>query len=149
MAKMSSIMTTYTNEQGKEYHAIQLTWQQVTEILGHAHTGSAEDDRRLIEALRSIGAPEWIEGAGGWTDEHGWGLIGPQLSVDVTNPWTGARVSVTRDDVTADRLEALAILMPDDIREKLHSEHPEDPFAFWAAYVDRVGPEEAGKILFS
>ena len=79
MAKMSAILTTYTNE-GQEYHAVQLTWEQVTEILGRDHDGSAEDDRRLIKALREIGAPEWIEDADGWTDEHGWGLIGPQVA---------------------------------------------------------------------
>lgn len=78
MAKMSSIVTTYTDEQGTEYHAVQLTWAQVAEILGRDHDGSAEDDRRLIEALREIGAPTWIEDADGWTDEYVWGLIGPE-----------------------------------------------------------------------
>ena len=149
MARMGNIATTYTDKRGAEYQALQLTWAQVAEILGRDHNGSAEDDRRLVEALREMGAPAWIDGAEGWTDEHGWGLIGPQLSVDVTNPWTGVRVSVTQDDITSEHLEALAILMPDNIREELHSEHPEDPFAFWVAYVNRVGPEEAGKIWFS
>jgi len=149
MARISDVLTTYTDGQGQEHHAVQLTWEQVRGILGRDHDGSAEDDRRLVEALREIGAPAWIDGADGWADEHGWGLIGPRLSVDVTNPWTGVRVSVTQDDITSERLEALVALMPDDIREKLHSEHPEDPFAFWVAYVNRVGPEEAGKIWFS
>lgn len=80
MTKTNFIVTTYTNEQGTEYHAIQLTWEQVTEILGHAHTGSAEDDATLIQALQDMGAPAWIEDANGWTDEHGWGLIGPQAA---------------------------------------------------------------------
>ena len=75
----------------------------MAEILGRDHNGSAEDDRRLVEALREMGAPAWIDDADGWADEHGWGLIGPRLSVDVTNPWTGVRVSVTQDDITSER----------------------------------------------
>jgi len=146
---MDDIMTTYILIDGTEHEAIQLTWRQVTEILGHEHDGSAEDDRRLIEALREMGAPEWIEDADGWINEHGWGLIGPRAFVDVVNPWTGVIVNVTREDVTPERLEALAVLMPDEVREELHREHPEDPWSFFAAYVDRVGPAEAGKVWFS
>lgn len=146
---LDEMRTTYQSDGGTEHEAIQLPWHVVRSILGRNHDGSAEDDARLIEALREIGAPEWIEDAEGWTDEHGWGLIGPRASVDVTNPWTGVRVSVTRDDVTPERLEALAVLMPDEVREELHREHLDDPFAFWAAYVDRVGSDEAGKIWFS
>lgn len=80
---MSDILTTYSRIDGTEHQAVQLTWQQVTEILGRDHDGSAEDDARLVEHLRSIGAPEWIEDAEGWTDAEGWGLIGPALI-----PWT-------------------------------------------------------------
>ena len=78
MAKMSDVMTTYTDKQGQEHHAVQLTWEQVHEILGRDHDGSGEDDARLIEALREMGAPEWIDDAEGWVDDHGWGLIGPE-----------------------------------------------------------------------
>ena len=69
--------------------------------------------------------------------------------VYVVNPWTGALVSVGPDDLTPEKLEAMAVLMPDSIREDLHREYPDDPFALWAEYVKRVGPEEAGKIWFS
>lgn len=69
--------------------------------------------------------------------------------VYVVNPWTGAWVAIDPEEVTSERLEALAVLMPDDIREELHRECMDDAFAFWAAYVDRVGPAEAGKIWFS
>lgn len=71
--------TVYTDGFGAEFEAIQLPWDVVTGILGHDHDGSAEDDARLIQALREMGAPEWIDDADGWADEHGWGLIGPQL----------------------------------------------------------------------
>lgn len=78
MARMSDIMTTYSRIDGTEYHAVQLTWEQVTEILGHEHTGAPEDDASLIKALQNMGAPAWVAEAEGWTDEHVWGLIGPQ-----------------------------------------------------------------------
>lgn len=81
MTKMSASMTTYIRIDGTEYHAVQLTWQQVTEILGRDHDGSAEDDARLVEHLRSIGAPAWVAEAKGWSDEHSWGLIGPPKRV--------------------------------------------------------------------
>lgn len=81
MAKMSAIMTTYRHIDGTEHHAVQITWEQVTEILGHEHDGSAEDDARLVEHLGSIGAPAWVADAEGWTDEHVWGLIGPPKRV--------------------------------------------------------------------
>jgi len=69
--------------------------------------------------------------------------------VYVMNPWTGALVVIDSADVTPEKLEAMAPLMDDDLREDLHREFLDDPFAFWAAYVRRVGPEEAGKIWFS
>jgi len=69
--------------------------------------------------------------------------------VYVVNPWTGARVSIAPNELTPEKLETMAALMEDDIREELHREYMDDPWGFWAAYVDRVGPEEAGKIWFS
>ena|SRR5690606_1523778 len=68
------------NHQGTPHEAIQLPWDVVLGILGRDHDGSAEDDARLIEALREMGAPEWIDDAEGWVDEHGWGLIGPEVA---------------------------------------------------------------------
>jgi len=73
-------MTTYTDAQGIEREAVFLTWDQVRGILGRDHNGSAEDDRRLVLALRALGAPPWIDDAEGWIDETGWGLIGPEIA---------------------------------------------------------------------
>jgi len=69
--------------------------------------------------------------------------------VYVMNPWTGALVAIGPADVTPEKLEAMAALMDDDLREDLHREFLDDPFAFWAAYVGRVGAEEAGRLWFS
>lgn len=139
----------YSDGFGTEFEAIYLPWDFVIDILGSDHEGSGEEYERLIQTLREMGAPEWIDEAEGWIDEYGWGLIGPRLSVDVTNPWSGVSVTLTRKDVTAERLEALAALMPGDIREELHRESMNDPWIFWVSYVDYVGPEEAGKLWFS
>lgn len=70
-------------------------------------------------------------------------------TVHVVNPWTGALVSIAPEDLTPEKLEAMAVFLPDDIREELHREYMSDPWSFWAAYVNRVGPEEAGKLWFS
>jgi len=51
--------------------------------------------------------------------------------------------------VTPEKLEAMAPLMDDEAREAAHSEHPEDPVAFWRRYVEIVGPEAAGLVWFS
>src|SRR5690606_7011914 len=75
-------LTTYS-EQGQEYEAIQLPWTVVESILGAPHTGAAEEDAKLIDALRASGAPDWVQpGVEGWVDEHGWGLIGPVIEED-------------------------------------------------------------------
>jgi hypothetical protein len=68
--------TTYSDALGNEYHALQLPWEKVREILGHAHRGVAEDDLRLCDWLEGQGFGRWHSTAG-WTDEYGWGLIGP------------------------------------------------------------------------
>jgi len=92
-------------------------------------------------------AQEWLEDEGAE-----WLLIAetPQPQIEVINPWSGATVGLTPDDVTEDRLEALAQFMDDEIREQIHAElAPCSPFEFFRAYVERVGAEEAGKIWFS
>jgi hypothetical protein len=70
------MMTTYT-QSGMDYQAIQLSWDQVTNILGRAHNGSSTDDQTLVQYLLGNDAPDWVATAEGWTDEDGWGLIGP------------------------------------------------------------------------
>ena len=69
--------------------------------------------------------------------------------IGVINPWTQTWVHINRSEVTAERLEAMAVFLPDDIREELHRKWMDDPWSFWAAYVERVGPEEAGKLWFA
>src|SRR5690606_10307126 len=69
--------------------------------------------------------------------------------ISVINPWTGAWKHIDRSEITAERLEAMAQLMEDDIREELHRECPDDPAEFFARYVERVGPERAGEVWFA
>lgn len=72
--------TTYSDIRGNEYHAIQLSWDQVQEILGKGYADGPIDENRLIQALLDSGAPQWVRDAEGWIDEYGWGLIGPAVS---------------------------------------------------------------------
>ena len=69
--------------------------------------------------------------------------------ISVINPWTGEWKHIDRSEITAERLEAMAQLMEDDIREELHRECPDDPAEFFARYVERVGPERAGEVWFA
>ena len=69
--------------------------------------------------------------------------------ISLVNPWSKALVHINRSEVTAERLEAMAQLMEDDIREELHSECPDAPAEFFARYVERVGPERAGEVWFA
>src|SRR5690606_2210907 len=69
--------------------------------------------------------------------------------IGVINPWTQTLVYISRSEVTVAKLEAMAQLMEDDIREELHRECPDDPAEFFARYVERVGPERAGEVWFS
>src|SRR5690606_9133121 len=52
--------------------------------------------------------------------------------ISVINPWTGVWRHIDRSEVTAERLEEMAQLMEDDIREELHRECPDDPGEFFA-----------------
>lgn len=76
---LEEVKTVYSNGV-TEHEAIQIPWDTVRAILGHDHTGAPDEDRRLVEALIAAGAPEWVRDAEGWVDEHGWGLIGPELA---------------------------------------------------------------------
>lgn len=75
--------TTYTRR-GEEHDAVQLSWSEVQAILGHAPSGSPEEEAALIAWLLQHGAPSWVRQAEGWVDEYGWGLIGPTLSGEET-----------------------------------------------------------------
>jgi len=76
---MEYTMTTYAPARGPEYLAIQVPWEEVARVLGHEPEGTAEEGAALVAALLAAGAPAWVEGAEGWTDQRGWGLIGPAL----------------------------------------------------------------------
>lgn len=64
---------------GTDHVALMVDWHIANAFLGHQHDGSGDDDRVLVEALLAAGAPAWVADAEGWTDEHGWGLIGPVI----------------------------------------------------------------------
>lgn len=69
--------------------------------------------------------------------------------ISIINPWSKALVHINRSEVTAEKLEAMAQFMEDDIREELHRECPDDPAELFARYVERVGPERAGEVWFA
>jgi hypothetical protein len=77
---LDEVRTTYSTGR-TEHEAILLPWAVVTDILGREHRGTGEDDALLVDVLLQSGAPEWVRTAEGWTDEYGWGLIGPELAV--------------------------------------------------------------------
>ncbi len=60
-----------------ERHGVRVAWTEVARVLGHDHQGMPLDDEALVRALLVAGAPAWVRGAKGWTDERGWGLVGP------------------------------------------------------------------------
>lgn len=71
-----------------------------------------------------------------------------KVVITVTNPATGQPVEMDITTITEDDLDAYAQLMDDDIREDLHSARDwESPAKFLAAYVDRFGPDDAGRII--
>jgi hypothetical protein len=70
----------FQDREGVLRRAYQIPWGDVTEIIGHQHRGTAEDDAALVAALLKAGAPEWVRTASGWTDACGWGLIGPAFT---------------------------------------------------------------------
>jgi len=78
---VSDYLTTYEDASGNAYKAIQVPWDDVERIIGERHTGDWEQDKLLIEALRTAGAPDWIDSddTGGWADEYGWGVFGPAI----------------------------------------------------------------------
>src|SRR5690606_29294912 len=78
--RIDEYLTTYSDHQGTAREAIHLPWSVVRSILGREHRGTAEDDALLVGYLLQSGAPEWVRTAEGWTDEHGWGLIGPEVA---------------------------------------------------------------------
>jgi len=76
---MEYSLTTYSDGHGHYYAAVYLSWKEVQAILGRPHRGEPEDDAQIVAWLQGQGAPAWVQGAEGWIDESGWGLIGPRL----------------------------------------------------------------------
>jgi hypothetical protein len=69
-------------------------------------------------------------------------------TIQIINPWSGAVVNHDITGLTEAQLDAYAQVMDDEIREALHSSlAPCKPEEFLAAYVERVGPEEGGRIV--
>jgi hypothetical protein len=127
---MVSKWTTTYSDGPTEYEAVQVPWGDVTALLGHPHEGSAEDDESLICALMERGAPKWVRDAVGWTDEHGWGLIGPAM---LENPLRGLR------DDFVERWEHDGMLRVRPIAPK-----PDELALFHSVAIDagfRPGPE--------
>jgi hypothetical protein len=65
--------TTYSDGH-QEYPAVYVRWDDVTAYLGRPHDGDPDQDARLVQGLLESGAPDWVQDAPGWIDEHGWGL---------------------------------------------------------------------------
>ncbi len=59
----------------QDFPAVFVRWNEVDRVLGETHTGTPEQDQKLIAALVDAGAPEWVQDAdSGWVDEYGWGI---------------------------------------------------------------------------
>ena len=65
--------TTYSDAH-QEYPAVYVRWDDVTAYLGRPHEGNPDHDECLVQGLLESGAPDWVQDAPGWIDEHGWGL---------------------------------------------------------------------------
>jgi hypothetical protein len=65
---------TVYSDGNQEYPAVYVRWDDVTAYLGRPHDGDPDQDERLVQGLLESGAPDWVQDAPGWIDEHGWGL---------------------------------------------------------------------------
>lgn len=66
--------------------------------------------------------------------------------ITITNPFSGAVIEQDISDLTQEQLEAFPL--EERICNELHAEiAPCTPGEFLAAYADRVGPEEAGRLI--
>jgi len=94
--------TTYSDGH-QEYPAVHVRWDDVTAYLGRPHDGDPDQDERLVQGLLESGAPDWVQDAPGWIDEHGWGLYRagrPCLSYQVIEDnGGGLHLAVFDDDV--------------------------------------------------
>lgn len=71
-------------------------------------------------------------------------------TIVVQNPWSGEIVEIDESEVTQEKLDAMALLMDDEIRETVHTKFgPATPGRFFALYAIIVGAERAGILWFS
>ena len=69
-------------------------------------------------------------------------------TLTIQNPFTGQIVDHDITDLTEAQLDAYAEIMDTEIREDLAAKlAPCTPAEFLAAYVERVGAEEAGSVI--
>lgn len=69
-----------------------------------------------------------------------------QTTITIVNPWTGAYGERDISDITQEQIDAYALLLDDDTLSALEGAG-DTPAAWLAAYVDRVGPVEAGRVI--
>lgn len=66
----------------------------------------------------------------------------------ITNPWSGNSVEVDLNTLTVGNYDNYVGLMDDDLREELHASlAPCSRTEFLAAWIDRVGEGEAGRVI--
>ena len=82
---MTFVTTTYAGPgRPGTFEAVQIPWPEVEAFLGRPFgpDGILADEAILVAALLDAGAPGWVRDAEGWTDEAGWGLVGPEIVED-------------------------------------------------------------------
>lgn len=74
-------MMRYHTHGGQIHEAVWMTWDQVRAVLGRDHRGDPDDDAILTRHILDNGGPAWVGDSQheGWINEHGWGVIGPEL----------------------------------------------------------------------
>lgn len=72
----------------------------------------------------------------------------PMAVVTLTNPYSHVTVQHDITDLTEAQLLHYAPLMDEEDREAIHDElAPCSPAEFLAAWVERVGPDAAGRVI--
>src|SRR5690606_22029738 len=82
-SKMEFTLTTYSDGTGGPAHdAIHIPWPVLERVLGTPYAGGPAQEAAITAALLVAGAPAWVKDANeGWTDEEGYGLIGPVTEI--------------------------------------------------------------------
>ena len=72
------------------------------------------------------------------------------ITISITNPWSKALVERDISDLTQAQLDGYAQAMGDDSREEINARGDlldASPAQWLAAWVELVGPEEAGRVI--